>query len=348
MSDFSNCENLVTLDIKNNKLDDLSDEIFVLQKMKLLDISNNDLQMLPPELGIMKNLTKIQVEGNPLRSIRMGIRTGGTNKLKKYLSSKIDPNAPRKDYRKKTNNAQNEDDFMDIKSKMVEEAFHGSYKKKDKWTVLVREFKDTSGNLDLRNKDLTVIGEGILEAGELSTLDLSDNKIDDLPPFLFKLNPGVIRINNNLLRTIKPSFVNFRNLREIVFQKNRISSFLDNLTNSEKMALFDNFIGVYSVDLSQNQLLEPPKNLSLFQNLRIVNLAYNRMDTVNTLFEKQGELETLESLDFSNNKLTKLPSQIYKWQKLHSLNLDNNNIKYSNFNLIFFLGIFLLSWGTSI
>lgn len=289
--------------------------------MKLLDISNNDLQNLPPELGIMKNLNKIQIEGNPLRSIRMGVRTAGTNVIKKYLASKIDPNAPRKDY------SQKEDEFSAVKNQLVQEEFYGSSKNKDRWTVLVREFKDTSGQLDLRNKDIDVIEDGILEAGEVSTLNLSENNISELPPFLFKLNPTYLKISNNALKTIRPSFVNFRNLREIELQKNKLSSFLDNLSNSEKMALHDNFIGVYMVDLSQNKLLEPPKSLILFQNLRILNMAYNRMDNVNTIFDNEGELETLESLDFSNNKLTKLPSNIYKWQKLHSLNLDNNNIK---------------------
>jgi Leucine-rich repeat (LRR) protein len=60
--------------------------------MKLLDISNNDLQNLPPELGLMRELTKINIEGNPLRSVKMSIRMGGTNNLKKYLQGKIDPN----------------------------------------------------------------------------------------------------------------------------------------------------------------------------------------------------------------------------------------------------------------
>ena len=83
---------MITLDLKNNKLKSLSDEVFLLQKMKLLDMSNNDLQNLPPELGLMRELTKIQIEGNPLRSIKMSIRMGGTNNLKKYLQGKIDPN----------------------------------------------------------------------------------------------------------------------------------------------------------------------------------------------------------------------------------------------------------------
>jgi len=70
----------------------LTDEVFLLQKMKLLDISNNDLQNLPPELGLMRELTKINIEGNPMRSVKMSIRMGGTNNLKKYLQGKIDPN----------------------------------------------------------------------------------------------------------------------------------------------------------------------------------------------------------------------------------------------------------------
>ena len=78
---------------------DLSDEIFLLSELKLLDVSNNDMQSLLPELGLMKNLTKILIEGNPLKSIRLAIRQGGTNNLKKYLTSKIDPNKAGLDYK---------------------------------------------------------------------------------------------------------------------------------------------------------------------------------------------------------------------------------------------------------
>ena len=290
--------------------------------MKLLDISNNDLNQLPPELGIMPNLTKIQIEGNPLRSIRMAIRTGGTNRLKKYLSSKIDPNAPPKEFGKKGSK------FSKIKQEMVQNEFNGPQSgKKSQWTMLIREFKDTSGHFDLRGKKLSEIDEGILDAGTVSRLDLSNNEILELPPFLYKLDPSVLKINQNFLKEIGPSFINFRNLREIELKKNNISSFLGNLTSAEETALHDNFIAVTSIDLGQNLLTHPPKCLKFFQNLRLVNLSYNKMDTIETLFEQEGVLETMESLDVSNNQLTSVPSQIYKWQRIHTLSLENNNIR---------------------
>ena len=321
VSNFSNSPNLVTLDLKNNKLSVLTDEIFVLQNLKLLDISNNDFQSLPPELGIMKNLSRIQVEGNPLRSIRMGIRTGGTNKLKKYLATKIDPNAVRKAP------AGDDSEFSKIKQDMVKEEFLGGKNQKDVWATLIREFKEANGTLILRNKDLKEITEGILTAGSISRLDISDNKIAELPPYLYKLDPAVFKMSNNLLREIPASFHLFRNLREIELQGNKISSFMDNLSPSECRALHENFIGVYHLDLSQNLLTQPPECLYLFQNLRMLTLSYNRITQIEDLFRKEGELETLEIVDFGNNKIWEIPRQIYKWQRVHSLNFENNDIK---------------------
>lgn len=83
-------KNVINLDLKDNKLEKLTDEIFLLQNLKLLDLSNNDLQSLPNEIGLIKTLTKCLIDGNPLKTIRMQIRQGGTEALKKYLAARVD------------------------------------------------------------------------------------------------------------------------------------------------------------------------------------------------------------------------------------------------------------------
>ena len=78
------------MDLKDNKLEKLTDEIFLLQNLKMLDLTNNNLQSIPNEIGLINSLSKCLIDGNPLKTIRMQIRQGGTDGLKKYLADRID------------------------------------------------------------------------------------------------------------------------------------------------------------------------------------------------------------------------------------------------------------------
>jgi len=323
---MSNTTSIVTLDLKNNKLSELNDEIFLLDKLTLLDLTNNDMQSLPPELGLMNNLHKILVEGNPLKSIRMAIRQGGTNQLKKYLVSRIDPNKP-KLIPKARNQGYTEKMIEEAKQKIVQDAFSNQESEQDQWKRLVREFKNTNGDLDLRQKSLEYIHEDIQVANEVNTLDLSNNRIKELPPFLHRLNPKKLKIEQNLLREIEPSFVNFANLREVCLKGNKLSSFLENLNNTEIQTAKENFLSITYLDLSQNNFSSIPKNLILLENLGTLNLSLNSLDSFDLLFCREGTLEHLNTLNLSDNNINTIPIQIYKWQKLNTLNLANNNIR---------------------
>ncbi|POM68518.1 hypothetical protein PHPALM_15316 [Phytophthora palmivora] len=84
-------ESLTVLDLRDNKLQHLSDRIPQLYRLKTLDVTNNDLHDLPPGFGYLKYLNHLLVEGNPLRSIRRSIISAGTEPLKKYLRTRGGP-----------------------------------------------------------------------------------------------------------------------------------------------------------------------------------------------------------------------------------------------------------------
>ena len=56
-------------------------------------------------------------------------------------------------------------------------------------------------------------------------------------------------------------------------------------------------------------------------------MSYNRLEDISNIFQTERVNEGIETLDVSNNKLTKVPMNIWKWQRIHSLNLENNNIR---------------------
>ena len=206
----------MNLDLKDNKLADLNDEIFLLQELKSLDLSNNDLQSLPYELGLIKSLVKILIDGNPLKGIRMGIRQGGSGALKKYLVDRINwseheqkkvqkwgksdadgQETPQKGDQL-TDAGRTPEKIDDIKAAMINEEFFGGVTTGDEtWTQLLRDYLNSNGDLRyifvffiinrLVQKGLTEISSVLLTVENLKGLDLTQNKISLIPEFVAKL-----------------------------------------------------------------------------------------------------------------------------------------------------------------
>lgn len=76
---------LTVLDLRDNKLRALPDSIVALTALERLELSNNDLAELPPQLGTLPRLKALGLEGNPLRALRAGILSRGTQGILKYL-----------------------------------------------------------------------------------------------------------------------------------------------------------------------------------------------------------------------------------------------------------------------
>lgn len=74
----------------------------------------------------------------------MSIRMGGTNDLKKHLQTKIDPEKNLEMIGQSSGNTGK------AKKKLIEQEFFGHKDTKYPWTKLIREYKNTNGDLDLR------------------------------------------------------------------------------------------------------------------------------------------------------------------------------------------------------
>lgn len=326
---FSRAANIVTFDLKNNKLTNLSDEIFLLKGMKIFDISNNDLQNLPSELGLMKNLGKLQVEGNPLRSIRMAIRQGGSEVIKKYLASRISTEDIEKVGQQVAQGQHN-----DPKSKLIKQEYFdkGVGGNASKITLLIRQLKNPNGDLDLRDKALKVddFTEDVLKVDKVKNLDLSGNQLTRLPPHIHALHPVSLKVSQNPLGTVRATdLLPFSGLTSIEMKGSKLSFFADDIlsfSRDDTMLFRMNFEHLTYLDLSQNNLSGVPKVVGLLPALRNLILAYNSIQTIDGLFV-EGMIPNLDHLDMSNNSLVSIPQHIYRWQSLTSLVLQNNNIK---------------------
>lgn len=81
----SKLPHLKIVDLRDNKITEIPDDIYLLQNLTRLDISNNSISNLPYSLASLAHLVSLQVEGNPIKSIRRDILQCGTVRILKTL-----------------------------------------------------------------------------------------------------------------------------------------------------------------------------------------------------------------------------------------------------------------------
>jgi Leucine-rich repeat (LRR) protein len=86
--ELHNLSQLSTLNISDNKIEELPESVGLCAGLKALDAGNNDMRTLPSSLGYLAQLTRISLQGNPLKTIRRSLVEGGTEDLKRYLRTR--------------------------------------------------------------------------------------------------------------------------------------------------------------------------------------------------------------------------------------------------------------------
>ncbi|MEL6353662.1 MAG: COR domain-containing protein, partial [Cyanobacteria bacterium J06627_28] len=173
----------------------------------------------------------------------------------------------------------------------------------------------------------------------LTSLDLGNNQIKELPEFIGQLT----NLTSLYLRGIQikelPEFIGqLTNLTSLDLSDNQLKElpeFIGQLTNLTSLDLSDNqlkelpeFIGqltnLTSLDLSGIQIKELPEFIGQLTNLTSLNLWNNQLKE---LPEFIGQLTNLTSLDLDNTQLKELPEFIGQLINLTSLDLRNNQLK---------------------
>ena len=155
--------------------------------------------------------------------------------------------------------------------------------------------------------------EGAGGRGNLTTLDLSHNRLETLPQGVFNQNHA--------------------NLARLDLSHNRLGTLPRGVFSSAFFGL--GFLKTF--DLSNNRLTGLP-NLNL-ESLKTLDLSSNRLETL----PDNLRIETLESLDLSSNRLTVLPFRagsggLFGLSGLHRLILSSNRLTildenvFSNFD----------------
>ena len=238
--------------------------------------------------------------GNPLRLIRTAMRTAGAEVLKKYLASRIEGNV--EEIQRKMNPSLKQNKAVDF------------------WDQIFRDFL-LNFELIAKGQQIKEIHPKVFTIDKLKTLDLSKNEITYIDREIGNLQSlKKLRMSENSIEEV-PLEINYLvDLVEIEFRQNKLSDFLQKLS----LQSF-NLRNILTLDLSVNKFSVLPKCILAMNGLKVLNMAYNSITNIDFLFN--GDLKSLEVLDFSNNKIENISDEIFRLRdKLGFLNLEYNNL----------------------
>lgn len=286
-------ESLNTLDLSENRLQELPADITFFHRLSRLDISSNCLKDLPLELCLLENLQTLCIDNNPLRTMRK-ILGKSTIEVLSYLKTRMPVE----------------------KLESVQETIPNSTRE----TSNTKSFNFSQ--ITLQDKQLTSVSQVFehypeLDPSQVKSLDLSKNRITDLSSI--ELFTNLVDLNlfrNNLTDS---SFANFsissNKLRSINLSQNQLKLessnvfscfssaktvleiFVVNTNRVERIEVdeFIQFSKLHTLDLGCNNIGQVPPRLGLFRNqLMTLVLDQNpfRIPRLNVL--QQGTAAVLE------------------------------------------------------
>ncbi|XP_013145269.1 PREDICTED: protein flightless-1 [Papilio polytes] len=173
--------------------------------------------------------------------------------------------------------------------------------------------------LDLSHNRLKEVPEGLEKAKSLLVLNLSHNKIESIPPTLFVQLTDLLflDLSNNLLETLPPQTRRLANLQTLILNDNPLGLFqlrqLPSLQSLETLHMRN----------TQRTLANLPTSLETLCNLSDIDLSKNALTKVpDALYS----LQNLKRLNLSDNEITEVSSAMDIWQNLQCLNLSRNKL----------------------
>ncbi|KAK3755618.1 hypothetical protein QZH41_017618 [Actinostola sp. cb2023] len=306
-SDLNGFPSLSVLDLRDNRIDNIPDEITILEELERIDLSNNDISSLPFSMGAMPHLKAVVLEGNPLRRIRRDVVMRGTQAILQYLKSRIS-----EEEKQSTRGG----DCLDSKvSDRPSVSLAAPSSTVDHHTL------NQTKTFNYSNKKVTEIPGEVLQAAvtaKVTTVDLSKNLLANLPRGLSELTGCLsdLNVGFNKLQSLEDSVSCFAKLQFLDLRNNQLSDLPSGLTG---------LVSLTEITLSYNRFNNLPSVLYSVPSIRIILACGNQIQSidVNGLLR----LPVLDTLDLQNNSISQVPPELGNVTTLRSLQLGGNSFR---------------------
>lgn len=299
--DILRMEWLVKLNISYNRITTLPQGISALTQLTVLDFSHNLMCVIPPVIGTLTAIRELDISYNMLDSL--------PKEMAKLTEWSFPRDAKAKhlyDIKWASGNP------LSFPHPQVLQLGPGQTRAFLRQVTIGEE----TGDLEFEHRGLPLFPDQLTDFGFLINLNLSNNKIDRVPP----------------------SITNMVQLKSFVLAGNsidRLPARLSTLTSLELLDMRDNqlvaipeTIGALHarlkrVMLGRNKLVSLPSSMGKLSNLEALLLNWNKLED---LPEETGNCTALTELQLSYNCLRQVPSTFSNLTALTSCALQSNHI----------------------
>ena len=287
-------ENIMILELRDNKIVALPDNIISFGKLERLDIANNNISKLLPEIGNM-SLKALVLDGNPLKSIRRDIISRGTQAVLKHLKSRII-----------------------VADDAVGDGHHSSLPQSAQNSTLHRMHElSSTGRLHLSKESADVVESKFNEASAIALREVQvmHCSLTELPPtlFQFKASLTTMNVSFNKLISVPRAIETLSSLTHVNFSNNCLTSL-----PSE----FGNLKQIRELNISTNRFSELPTCLYDLCSLEHLLADGNQITSLNVA--GMQSLHNLSTVSLQNNSISQVPPEIVLIKKLQTLKLEGN------------------------
>ncbi|XP_022186448.2 leucine-rich repeat-containing protein 58 [Nilaparvata lugens] len=184
--------------------------------------------------------------------------------------------------------------------------------------VSYNEVKDKTSML-LHYNSLTHVPENLSKFMNLRKLDISNNRIYQLPDAITRLPLRTLIAKNNFL---DEDFLSVKTLEHLANTLEILNLSGNNLSFIPEQIL--QLTRLKYLYLGENRLQEIPHNINRLIRLEILNVGGNQLISVPSTV---GQLSELRALILSNNQLDSLPASVANLNRLTILQLHKNKLR---------------------
>ena len=302
------CEKLYEIDCSNNLFKEVPTDFLSINTLEILNLNGNELNDLPTSLSLLDHLSELYIDGNPMK-LAPNLKYSNTAKIKQYLRYRLSktgiyhiPQNLKKYYIKR----------VDKKYNTIDGGY--PYFPISRHSPIYKFIRNNTQfvitNSDLREIPFDLLKYNVPE-NFLTVINLSDNLIErgleNFSNIIYLLtNVKIINFSRNNIRYFPIVLLYLPLLEELYLSGNLLSIFpaknmIHNNTSNVTQSLL-------VLDLSDNLLEEFPVIIGFFKRLKILNLSFNKIGSLENLIHMR--LENLERFLLDNNQIYKIPKNV--------------------------------------